>query len=133
MCHLLLLLPVLALPLFWVLPLGIALPLYAAAAGIALAVYALALKAWRSPIVNGTQVLLGATGRVVRVGERDVTLWVGSELWSADVEGTPLAHSDEAVIIAIDRLRLTARKRAAFAAPSGRPVAGECFIHQAKE
>lgn len=110
MCHLLLLLPVLALPVFWIWPLGIALPLYAAAAGIALAVYALALKAWRTPVVNGTQVLLGATGRVVRVGERDVTLWVGSELWSADIDGAPLALGDEAVVVAIDRLRLTVRK-----------------------
>jgi membrane-bound ClpP family serine protease len=109
MCHLLLLLPVLALPVFWVLPLGIALPLYAAAAGIALAVYALALKAWRTPVVNGTQVLLGATGRVVRVGKRETTLWVGSELWSADVDGVPLALGDEAVVVAVDRLRLTVR------------------------
>jgi len=109
MCHLLLLLPVLALPVFWVLPLGIALPLYAAAAGIALAVYALALKAWRTPVVNGTQVLLGATRRVVRVGKRETTLWVGSELWSADVDGVPLALGDEAVVVAVDRLRLTVR------------------------
>jgi len=109
MCHLLLLLPVLALPVFWVLPLGIALPVYTAAAGIALAVYALALKAWRTPVVNGTQVLLGATGRVVRVGKRETTLWVGSELWSADVDGVPLALGDEAVVVAVDRLRLTVR------------------------
>lgn len=125
MCHLLLLLPVLALPLFWVLPLGIALPLYAAAAGISLAVYAVALKAWKTPVVNGTQVLLGVTGHVVRVGERDVTLWVGSELWSADVDGEPLALGDEAVVVAFDRLRLTARKAGGTAAHRSAPVASE--------
>lgn len=110
MCHLLLFLPVLALPAFWIWPLGVALPLYATAAVISLAVYALALKAWKTPVVNGTQVLLGATGRVVRVGERQVTLWVRSELWSADVDGAPLARGDLAVVVGIDRLRLTARK-----------------------
>ncbi len=116
MCHLLLLLPVLALPVFWIWPLGIALPVYATAAGISLSVYALALKAWKAPIVNGTQVLLGVTGRVVRVGNRDVTLWVGSELWCADVDGEPLALGDEAVVVAIDRLRLTVRKAGGTAA-----------------
>lgn len=44
MCHFLLLLPVLALPAFWIWPLETALPVYASAVAVALAVYALAYK-----------------------------------------------------------------------------------------
>ncbi len=39
MCHLVLLLPVIALPLFWLLPLSVAGPLYGAAAALAGVVY----------------------------------------------------------------------------------------------
>jgi len=111
MCHLLLLLPVLALPVFWLWPLGVALPVYATAAAVSVAVYVLALKVWKAPLVNGTQALIGATGRVVRVGARDVTLQLGGELWTADIDGAPLALGERAVVVAIEGLRLTARSR----------------------
>ena len=109
MCHFLLLLPVLALPAFWIWPVETALPVYGTAVAVALSVYALAYKAWKMPLANGPQALLGATGRVICVGERRVTLRVRGELWLADVEGTPVSVGEEAVIVAIDGLRLTVR------------------------
>ena len=109
MCHFLLLLPVLALPAFWIWPLETALPVYGTAVAVALAVYALAYKAWKMPLANGPQVLLGATGRVISVGERHVTLRVRGELWLADIKGAPVSLDEEAVVVAIDGLRLTVR------------------------
>jgi hypothetical protein len=70
MCHFLLLLPVLALPAFWIWPVETALPVYGTAVAVALAVYVLAYKARKMPLANGPQALLGATGRVICVGER---------------------------------------------------------------
>jgi len=109
MCHFLLLLPVLALPAFWIWPVETALPVYGTAVAVALAVYALAYKAWKMPLANGPQALLGATGRVICVGERRVTLRVRGELWLADVEGAAVSVGEEAVVVAIDGLRLTVR------------------------
>lgn len=109
MCHVLLLLPFIVLPAFWLWPLEVAVPLYAAVSVASLAVYLLAWKAWKTPPANGPQTLIGATGRVVRVGTRDVTLLLGGELWTADVDGMPLALGERAVVVAIEGLRLTAR------------------------
>lgn len=110
MCHLLLLLPVLALPVLWLWPPEIALPIYGAAAAVSLGVYALVYVAWKAPLAHGPHTLLGATGHVVSVGERQVTLRVGGELWVADVRGAPLSVGEDALIEAVEGLRLTARK-----------------------
>jgi membrane protein implicated in regulation of membrane protease activity len=109
MCHVLLLLPVLALPAFWIWPLEIALPVWGSAAAVAIGVYVLAYRSWRLPLANGPRRLLGATGRVISLGEHHVTLRVGRELWIADVKGVPLSIGEEAVVVAIDGLRLTVR------------------------
>ena len=109
MCHLLLLLPVLALPVFWIWPLEIALPVYGVAAIASLGVYALVVWALRAPLRHGPQTLVGATGTVIGIGERCVTLRIGGELWLANVRGVPLSPGEEAVVIAVDGLRLTAK------------------------
>lgn len=109
MCHLLLLLPVLALPVFWLWPPAIAGPLYAALAVASVFVYVLVWKAWKTPPENGLHRLLGTSGRVVRVNPRNVTLQLGGELWTAEVQGARLALGERATVVAIHGLRLTAR------------------------
>jgi len=109
MCHLLLLLPILALPVFWLFPLSDAGPLYAVVVAVSVFVYLFVWTAWRTPLANGTQNLIGETGRVVRVGSRNVTLQLGGELWTADVEGVPLSVGERAKVVAINGVRLTAR------------------------
>lgn len=109
MCHLLLLLPVLTLPVFWVWPLSVAGPLYAVVVAVSVFFYLYVWKAWRTPPANGLQNLIGETGRVVRVGPRNVTLQLGGELWTAEIEGAPLALGQRATVVAIRGLRLTAR------------------------
>ncbi|MDH3320407.1 MAG: NfeD family protein [Betaproteobacteria bacterium] len=99
----------LVLPAFWIWPVQIALPVWGAAAAVAATVYVFAYKAWKMPLANGPQTLLGAIGRVISVGERGVTLRVRGELWRADIEGAPLSVDEEAVIEAIEGLRLTVR------------------------
>ena len=110
MCHLILALPIVALPVLWLLPLGVAVPIYAVAVGIAVGVYATAIKAWKMPVHNGIEALPGATGRVVRVEGREVVLNVHGELWSADLEGEPVAIGDEAVVLGFKGFRLKVRR-----------------------
>lgn len=107
MCHILLLLPVLALPVLWIWPPAIAWPVYGVAAAASLGTYALVYWAWKAPLVHGPQTLIGATGRVVGVDGRRVTLRVRGELWLADVEEAALVPGEEAALVAIDGLRLT--------------------------
>ena len=109
MCHLLLLLPVLALPVFWFWPFGEALPVYVVAVGLSVGFYLLIWKVWKMPPENGTQKLIGVTGSVVRVDARTVTLRLGGELWTADVQDGPLAQGQHVVVVRVDGLRLTAR------------------------
>lgn len=111
MCHLLLFLPVVALPVFWLLPLSIALPAYALALAIAFWVYALAIKTTRQPAMTGAEGMIGESGRVVRVEGRTATLQIHGELWSADAEGEALTVGESALVVGIKGLRLRARRR----------------------
>lgn len=120
MCHLVLLLPVLALPVFWLWPPSIAVPVYALAVALSLAVYALAIRTMRMPRLNGSDGIIGKTGRVVRVDERGVTLQIGGEYWAADAGGEKFEVGDRALVTGIDRLRL-AVGRPAQAVSGGRP------------
>ena len=113
MCHLLLFLPFLVLPVFWLWPVSIAVPVYTAAALASGVLYWYMLKSARMPKLNGAEAMLGARGRIVDRQERGVTLFFHGELWWADTDGEPLAVGDEAVVVGIEGLRLRVRKAAA--------------------
>ena len=68
MCHLVLLMPILGLPLFWLLPLGYALPTNVALWLIAAFLYWLIRKAMRKPIQDGFRSLIGTKAEVVSKG-----------------------------------------------------------------
>ncbi len=110
MCHILLFLPVVALPVFWLLPLSIALPLYALALAIASWVYVLAISTGRRPAMTGAEGMIGESGRVVRVDGRTATLLIHGELWSAESADEPLAVGDSALVVGIKGLRLRAKR-----------------------
>ena len=110
MCHLLLLLPLLALPVLWLLPAPVAIPIYASAVLVSGIVYWHAWKSARMPKLNGAEGMLGARGRVTNSDQRSTTLFVRGELWSADATGEALSVGDEAVVVGIEGLRLRVRK-----------------------
>jgi len=110
MCHLILLMPILALPLLWLLPLGEGLSMYLAVLIMTGAVYWLAIKAMRAPVVSGKQTVLGRAGSVRSVDGRRGSVWVASELWSAESREGPLAIGDAVEVVGIEGLRLIVRK-----------------------
>ena len=87
MCHLVLLMPVLGLPLFWLLPLGYALPINIALWLLSAFLYRLIRKAMMKPIRDGFQSLIGTEAEVV--SKRALThsarylVRARGELWSA--------------------------------------------------
>lgn len=87
MCHLILLMPLLGLPLFWLLPIGYALPINIALWLISAFLYRLIRKAMRKPIQDGFQSLIGTQAEVVskRALAHSARYLVRArgELWSA--------------------------------------------------
>lgn len=110
MCHLVLALPFLALPVLWLLPLEVSIVFYVAVVALSAVVYVLALKAMRMPVSTGAESLLHATG-CVRVADRhNLTVWIQSELWSAESTGAECVEGDYVEVVAVDGLTLKVRK-----------------------
>ncbi len=106
MCHLILLMPVLGLPLFWLLPLGFALPINIALWLISAFLYWLIRKAMRRPIQDGFQSLIGTEAEVVSKRETShsakylVRAKGEGELWSAYSSDT-LEIGEQVNIVAV--------------------------------
>ena len=115
MCHIFLLLPVLALPVFWLLPPGEASALYAVVLIASVGVYWATAKAMLAPVVSGTETLLRAVGVVRDVDGRKASVWVCSELWSAEPLGGAVAVGDAVEVVGVNGVVLTVRK-------TGRPM-----------
>jgi membrane protein implicated in regulation of membrane protease activity len=110
MCHLILLLPIIALPVFWLLPAGDASSIYAAVLVVSIGVYWLAVQAMRAPVITGIGALMHAIGTVRNVDGRKVSVWVGSELWSAEPEQGLLRVGDAIEVVGAEGLVLKVRK-----------------------
>ncbi len=89
MCHLILFMPVLALPVFWLMPLNFAAPIYAVIALLSGFLYWLIHRALREPVQDGFRSLIGTEARVVSKQEQGhsarylVQPQNAGELWSA--------------------------------------------------
>ncbi len=89
MCHLILLLPVAGLPLFWLLPLGFALPINIVIWLTTAFLFWLITKAMKKPTQDGFQSLIGTEAEVVSKSETGnsaqylVRAQGEGELWSA--------------------------------------------------
>lgn len=133
MCHLILALPLLALPVFWLLPPGAAIPLYGATLALTVGLFVLAVTAMREPVCTGAEALLHAVGTVRAIESRLVRVWVGSELWSGEAAAEGVAVGDVVEVIGIEGLTLRVRKLAKADAASRQTVAAHCLFHSKGE
>jgi len=107
MCHLVLLMPFLALPVFWLLPLYLAVPAYLVVLVLSAGVYWLAIRAMHMPLACGAPATLHQKGRVIEMDGRP-RLELGSEIW--DVESDfPLKAGQAVEAVARDGLKLRVR------------------------
>ena len=65
MCHLILAMPLITLPIFWLMPLNFAVPIYVVIVLISTFLYWLITRAMRKPIQDGFQSLVGTEAEVV--------------------------------------------------------------------
>jgi len=83
MCHLLLLMPLLGLPMFWFLPLAVAAPVYAVVLALSAWLYVLTMRAMHKPLLLGRASLLHKRGVVVEGNDQGLRVRVRSEVWQA--------------------------------------------------
>ena len=133
MCHLILALPLLALPVLWLLPPGAAIPLYGATLALTVGLFVLAVAAMRKPVCTGAEALLHAVGTVRAIESRLVRVWVGSELWSAEAGAEGVAVGDAVEVIGIEGLTLRVRKLEKADSASRQAVAAHCPFHSKGE
>ncbi len=109
MCHLILLLPVLGLVVFWLWPLAVSVPAYGVILVISLVFYYFIMQALHRPVVTGAEEILRKTGKVVEVRGRKIRVRVRGELWNA--ESSDRLHSGDNVrITGLDGLVLRVQR-----------------------
>ena len=112
MCHLILLMPVLSLPIFWLLPVEIAAPLYVLIMLVSGLFYWLITRAMIRPVATGAEGMIGSVAEVLsRAGRTSSGYLVraGGETWTAS-STTDLKPGEEVKVTALDGLRLVVER-----------------------
>lgn len=105
MCHLLLLLPVLALPVFWLWPADISIPVYAVVVVVSALLYWSMLKMTRRPVMTGREHVIGSTAEVVTSGEQ-LTVSLEGEHWHAVSRRRDLLPGERVKVLGMEGLTL---------------------------
>ncbi|MEA3274090.1 MAG: NfeD family protein [Pseudomonadota bacterium] len=109
MCHLVLLLPLIGLPVFWLWPLSVALPVYLVILLLSAWVYYYAIVAMRKKVTVGPETLPHSRGEVVGADAGGFCVRVQSELWSASSREA-LKPGDAIEVVDVDGLTLRVTK-----------------------
>lgn len=106
MCHLILFLPVFGLPVFWMFPLGTALPLYLVIVGVSLLLYFKIFQAMRRDVQTGQEGMLGKKGLVVEDIDPEGKIRFFNEIWDAVTKGKTFFEGEQVKISGFQGLRL---------------------------
>lgn len=109
MCHIVLLMPVLGLGVFWILPLPIAIPVYLVILAGSIFVYYAMIHAMQCPVKTGVEGMVGDVGEVLdRLNPRG-KVRVHGEIWKA--ESSDFSNrGDQVEVIGANGLTLKVRK-----------------------
>lgn len=113
MCHLILFLPVLALPIFWLMPLNLALPAYMIITSFTALLYWLIVRSMGRQPETGSESLIGALAEVVsQFGPANHAQYLvrsHGELWTA-VSPDPITAGETVNVTAVNGIRLVVRR-----------------------
>lgn len=121
MCHLILMLPVLSLPILWLAPGSVAAPIYGVILAASVVTYFYVIRAMRRAVQTGAEGLEHEIGRVIEVDGGRARVRVHSELWSA-VSKDVLREGDSVRIDKVDGLVLRVRRLPADSQPKPEPA-----------
>jgi len=110
MCHLILLMPVFSLAVFWIWPLSVAGPVYAVITALSLWMYAYIWRAMQRPVLGGAEELLHSDGEVMEVNGNALRVRVHSEMWSAESKDI-LHRGDHVKVVGMTGLILQVRRQ----------------------
>lgn len=108
MCHLILLLPLFGLAVFWIWPLPAALPVYLVLLTVSAFVYIALLKAMQQPVTTKREGLIGETGKVTDIKNHEGHLMVHGEIWAFGASDN-LKAGDPAIITGLRGLKLNVK------------------------
>lgn len=120
MCHLILMMPLLGIGLFYVLPLAWALPLYGFVLVVSAILYGLIYRTHRQPVASGKESMLGREVLAAESFEVQGQVRYQSVLWKAR-STEPLAAGDRATIMGMHGMTLLVQR-----ARSGESGAKSC-------
>lgn len=107
MCHLLLILPVIAVAAFWFWPPAIAASVYGAVLVISMLFYSMLIKSMHRPVRTGREDMLHSSGIVLRpAGPRAVWIRVHGEEWRARSGAADLRPGETVRITGMDGMTL---------------------------
>ena len=112
MCHLIFLVPLAGIPLFWILPLGYALPINVLLWIVSGLLGYKVIKAMMSPPKDGFKSLIGTEAMVVSVesqGYGQCLVKAGHELWTARSNET-LCPGERVKVVAADGIKLVVKR-----------------------
>ena len=110
MCHVLLLLPLFALPLLWFLPCAEGLILYAGVCVLSAALYWLIFCTMHRRPMTGIEGMIGEIGTVFGVGEGKAKIFYRGEIWDT-VTKEQMFLGERVEIIGFDRMKLVVRRQ----------------------
>jgi membrane protein implicated in regulation of membrane protease activity len=105
-CHLLLLLPIVGLGLFFALPWPIALVVNAVLTAFALGIAIPATRALRRPLLTGPEALVGTSAEAATDIEREGLVRCQGELWTATANGIRIPTGARLIIVGVQGIRL---------------------------
>ncbi len=105
MCHIILLMPVIGLIVFWIWPLSTALPVYLVILSLSGLVYFALMRAMHRPVVTGKEGLMGKSVDVIDMSGHNGHVRFQGEIWQAFSEDS-LHEGNKASVIGMDGLTL---------------------------
>lgn len=105
MCHLVLLLPVFGLVVFWIFPLPVAAPIYLFILTFSVWMYRSIMRAMSMPVATGSEGLVGQIGDVIDLSGKYAQLLIHGEVWKAESPGT-LRKGERVKVLSVDKLTL---------------------------
>jgi membrane-bound ClpP family serine protease len=106
MCHLILFLPAFALPIFWVFPLSIALPLYLFIMAISLFLYFKVFQAMHQEVQTGQEAMLKKEALVIEDINPEGKILYAGEIWNATGKGKRFLKGEQVIIREFRGLRI---------------------------
>jgi len=109
MCHIILIMPILSLALFWVFPMSVALPIYIVVLLFSVIIYNSLIHAMHTPVKTGRHGLIGHKAIVLDFVKPEGHVQVHGEIWRAESPGA-LRKGEKVDVVGIEGLTLKVRK-----------------------